>query len=151
VMRAWGRRRGEGGVATRIRGAIFSLASGKKMMLMVRIPRTTHQRIDRLFFLPVLLEGKKREVSAAPAEAALFFCWMARRGCMATGAWYGERCSYVGSVHAAAKYYIQGKGEVKWFLVFTSRREKRPCVPAGDWCSHHAESLFDASCPCWGE
>ena len=27
-------------------------------------------------------------------------------------------------------------------------KKKRPCVPAGNWRSHHAESHLDASCPC---
>ena len=33
-------------------------------------------------------------------------------------------------------------------VVVEVQKEKRPCVPAGNWCSHHAESHLDASCPC---
>lgn len=31
-----------------------------------------------------------------------------------------------------------------------NHNKKRPCVPADHWRSHHAESHFHASCPCWG-
>lgn len=65
-------------------------ASGKMMLLMVRIARTTHQRIDRLVFLFLSFERGKREKKREVSPVALFSCllgWLAGRcGCMIQGA-----------------------------------------------------------------
>lgn len=65
-------------------------ASGK-MMLMVRIARTTHQRIDRLVFLFLSFErgNRERKEGSQPRSPVFLFAWLAgwqMRVCMIQGA-----------------------------------------------------------------